>query len=112
MAEEARGENPAVVKNENVARFQVLGKIAKVFVLVFSAVPIQNQHARSRAVCQRFLSDELPRKMKIEVGDEHEVGLPQRPGVNTKGRKANPKGTENDLRKSSLPFKTPSCPSC
>src|SRR6185437_2092568 len=45
MAEQSRREDPAVVEDEHVARFQALGKISEVFVVKLSAVPIQDQHA-------------------------------------------------------------------
>src|SRR6185312_5187341 len=78
MAEQSRREDPAVVEDEHVARFQALGKISEVFVVKLSAVPIQDQHAGSSAVGQRFLRDELPGKMEVEFRNQHRICLPQR----------------------------------
>ncbi len=71
MSEQARREDPTVIQNKDIAGAKMCGQAAKLIVAISASASIQDQHARRGAVRERFLCDELFRKLKIEVRDEH-----------------------------------------
>ena len=71
LAVKARGYDPGVVEDEEVAGLEEGGKVAEVAVGEGSGGAVEGEHARGGAVGEGFLRDEFFGEMEIEIGDEH-----------------------------------------
>ena len=67
---EAGGNDAAVVEDEEVARLQKMGEIAKKIVLVGAGGPVDDEHAAGAANRRWGLGDQLFGQVEIEVGYE------------------------------------------
>ena len=72
---EPRRKDAGIVKDHQIAGPQQFGEVAEHAIGVAAAGALQVQHARSVAVRQRFLGDELVGKIKMEVRNQHDVRL-------------------------------------
>jgi hypothetical protein len=75
MSEQASRKHPAVIHNQNVARMKMSRKAPKFVIGECAGTSIQDQHARSRAVVERLLGDQLFWQMEIKIRKEHGAGL-------------------------------------
>jgi hypothetical protein len=66
-AEQARGNHPGVVEDQQVARGQQSRQIAKSRIRHDPAVPVEAQQAAGRTLRQRLLRDQLGRQIEMEV---------------------------------------------
>jgi len=73
-AENARGNDARVVHNEEIAGTKVAGEIGDMTVLDTPRFAVENEHARSGALGQRFLGDQLGGKVEEKVGGFHWQG--------------------------------------
>jgi hypothetical protein len=71
-AEEAGGKHTCVVKYNEVVRSEQVWKIAELGVAQVSRAAIQMQKAGRCPVGEWFLGDEVFRKCKIEIGNQHD----------------------------------------
>src|SRR5262249_4095992 len=71
MTEETRGKDAAVVHHQQILSSQKIGEVNELLVGGVAVISAEVQHARSAAINQRLLRDQLFGKMKIEVGNQH-----------------------------------------
>jgi hypothetical protein len=71
MSEEPGGKHAGVIQHQPVAAVQELRKLAEHRVRDGTGAPVEHEQARLTALSRRMLSDELLRKLEIEVGDAH-----------------------------------------
>src|ERR1035437_8073088 len=96
MSEKTRGQHLGIVKDQQIAGPQQLGKVAKYQVAESIVAAAEVQQPRSRPIGQRFLGDQFLRQAIIEIGDKHKAIMTDR--------------TYITLRCSSAPFReTVSC---
>lgn len=69
--EETRGDDSAVVEDEEVAWVEEAGEVAEVPVLVGACGAVEREHAAVAALGGRVLRDEVGGKMEVEVGYAH-----------------------------------------
>ena len=67
---EAGGDDAAVVEDQEIARSQKMGEIAKKIVVVDAGGPVDDQHAAGAANRRWGLGNQLFGKVEIEVGYE------------------------------------------
>jgi hypothetical protein len=68
---EARGDDPAVVENEEVAGVEELGEIAEEVVAVLTGVAVEDEHAAGAADGRGRLRDEFFGELEMEIGYAH-----------------------------------------
>jgi hypothetical protein len=68
---EAGRDDPGVVENEEITRAKPAPQLGETVELAGSAPSVQDQQARSIPLGGRTLSDELGRKVEIEVRNQH-----------------------------------------
>ena len=69
--EETRGNDAAVVEDEEVARMKKLGQIAEEVVAVLAGVAVEDEHTAGATDRWRGLCDELFGEIEMEVGYTH-----------------------------------------
>ncbi len=67
-----------IVQYQAIAGLQVAGKVAEQAVLPHASGAIQHQHARSGAILQRLLGDQLRRQVIVELAQMHFFRLKER----------------------------------
>src|ERR1035441_6248347 len=78
MSEKTRGQHLGIVKNQQIAGPQQLGKVAKHEVVEAIVTAAEMQQPRSRPVGQRFLGDQFLGQAIIEIGDQHKAIMTDR----------------------------------
>jgi len=68
---EARGDDAAVVEDEEVARVQEVRKVAEEVVAILTGMAVEDKHAAGAADGRRRLRDELFGEIEMEVGYAH-----------------------------------------
>src|SRR5664279_2385726 len=77
MSEKTRGQHFGIVKDQQIAGPQQLGKVAKYKVVEAVVTAAEMQQPRSRPVGQRFLGDQFLWQAIIEIGDKHKAIMPE-----------------------------------
>ena len=67
---EARGDDAAVVEDEEVAGLEDFGEIAEVIVLIVAGVAVEDEHAAGASDGWRGLGDEVFGEVEMEVFDD------------------------------------------
>ena len=78
MSEKTRGQHLGIVKNQQIAGPQQLGKVAKHEVVEAIVTAVELQQPRSRPVGQRLLRDQFLRQAIVEIGNQHKAIMPER----------------------------------
>jgi hypothetical protein len=68
---EARGDDAAVVEDEEVAGVEELREVAEKVIAILACVAVEDKHATGAADGRRRLRDEFFGKVEMEVGDAH-----------------------------------------
>lgn len=71
--EEARGDDAAVVEDEQIALVELRREVAEVGVGVVAGLAVDEEHAAVAAFGGRMLRDQFCGEMEIEIGDAHVV---------------------------------------
>jgi len=70
-SKQARRQHPRVVHDQPVTRPQVLRQVAKVAVFPAARRAVEHQHAAAIAAVEGLLRDQLGRKVKTKIGNQH-----------------------------------------
>jgi hypothetical protein len=74
-AKQASREDAGVIDDQQVARTKVSTELAKIRILNASALAPKHKQPRPPPLSRRFLGNQFPRQLEVEIGDIHDIRL-------------------------------------